>query len=91
MCLPLLGLGVAGAVALVAWAQEVEVTLDQVPEAVKATILCESAGGRITEIERETKNDVTVWRAIVLQRGGSIAAQAEEGESRIAMRLPGGG
>jgi len=40
--LPLIGLGVVGALAFAAWAaqeDEEQVTLDQVPAAVKATIL----------------------------------------------------
>ena len=36
--------------------QEVEVTLDQAPQAVKDTILREAGGGKITEIEQETRN-----------------------------------
>ena len=54
MWLPLIGLSVVGMVTLVAWAgdeQEEEVTLEQVPAAVKATILKESAGGRITDYQ----------------------------------------
>ncbi len=75
MLLPLIGLGVIGMVTLVAWAgdeQEEEVTLDQVPAAVKATILKESAGGKITEIERETKNGKTVYEAEFLRNGQEI-------------------
>jgi uncharacterized membrane protein YkoI len=70
--LPLIGIGLAGALALVVWADEVELTLDQVPDAVKATILRESAGGRITEIERETKNGVTVYEAEFMLHGDEI-------------------
>lgn len=73
--LPLIGLGVVGTLAFVAWAaqeDEEQVTLDQIPAAVKATILKESAGGKITEIERETKNGKTVYEAEFLLDGNEI-------------------
>ena len=73
--LPLIGLGVVGTLAFVAWAGpegEEPVTLDQVPAAVKATILKESAGAKITEIERETKDGKTVYEAEYLQDGREI-------------------
>jgi uncharacterized membrane protein YkoI len=75
MWLPLVGLSVIGMVTLVAWAddgQEEEVTLDQVPAAVKTTILRESAGDKITEIERETRNGKTVYEAEFLRDGKEI-------------------
>jgi hypothetical protein len=64
--LAVIGLGVIGMTALGVWAEngyEEEVTLDQVPAAVKATILRESAEGKITEIERETKNGKVLYEA----------------------------
>jgi uncharacterized membrane protein YkoI len=76
--LPLIGLSVIGMVTLVAWAQdkhEEEVTLDQVPAAVKAAILKESAGGKITEIERETENGKTVYEAEFLLDGKEVEIQ----------------
>jgi uncharacterized membrane protein YkoI len=42
---------------------EVDVTLDQVPDAVRATILKEAAGHKIEEIERETRGGRTVYEA----------------------------
>ena len=42
---------------------EVDVTLDQVPAAVKATILKEAAGHQIEEIERETRGGQAVYEA----------------------------
>ncbi|MCK4660286.1 MAG: PepSY-like domain-containing protein [Phycisphaerae bacterium] len=59
---------------LVAWAvdKEEKVSLDQVPPAVKATILKEAAGAEITEIERETKNGKTVYEAEFLRDGREI-------------------
>ncbi|UCD30125.1 MAG: PepSY-like domain-containing protein, partial [Planctomycetota bacterium] len=42
---------------------EENVSIDQVPAAVKATILAEAQGADIQEIERETKNGKTVYEA----------------------------
>ena len=42
---------------------EVTVTIAQVPPAVRASLERESAGGTITEIERETKGGMTVYSA----------------------------
>ena len=73
--LPLIGLSVVGMMTFGAWAgnaDEEEVTLEQVPAAVKATILKESAGGKITEIEREMKNGKTVYEAEFILNGDEI-------------------
>ena len=51
---------------------EEQVSLDKVPAAVKATILKESAGGKIAEIERETKNGKTIYEVEVLIDGKEI-------------------
>ena len=75
MWLPLIGLSVVGTVTLVAWAgdeQEEKVTLEQVPAAVKATMLKEPGGGKITEIEREMKNGKTVYEAEFILNGDEI-------------------
>ena len=75
MLLPLIGLSVIGMVTLVAWAadgQEEEVTLDQVPAAVKATILRESAGGKIKEIEVETEGGKTFYDVEFVRAGRTI-------------------
>ncbi|MHC4089157.1 MAG: PepSY domain-containing protein, partial [Planctomycetota bacterium] len=75
MLLSLVGLSAIGLVAFAAWAgdeHEEEVSLEQVPAAVKATILRESAGGKITEIERETKNGKTSYEAEFLRDGQEI-------------------
>ncbi len=74
MLVPLL-VGLFAMVALVGGAadeQEEAVTLDQVPDPVKATILTESAGGRITEIERETRNGNVVYEAEFVRDGQEI-------------------
>jgi uncharacterized membrane protein YkoI len=78
MWLSMVGLSVIGMLTLVAWAddgQEEEVTFDQVPAAVKTTILRESAGAEITEIERETRNGKTVYEAEFLRDGKEIEIQ----------------
>ena len=75
MLLSAVGLSVVGLLTLVAWATQVheeEVTLDQVPAAVKATILKESAGGKITEIERETKNGKVTYEAEFMLNGQEV-------------------
>lgn len=42
---------------------EEKVTIDQVPAAVKATILKEAGDNKITEIEKETKDGKTIYEA----------------------------
>ena len=53
------------------WDEET-VTLDQVPQAVRDTILREAGDAQITEIERETKNGKTVYEAEFLRNGQEI-------------------
>jgi uncharacterized membrane protein YkoI len=48
---------------------EEEVTLDEVPAAVKATILANAQGGTIEEIERETEDGQVVYEAEVVING----------------------
>ncbi|MBE3133791.1 MAG: hypothetical protein IMZ55_09970 [Acidobacteria bacterium] len=59
-----------GALSAPAWAgccggkeTEKKVTIDQVPAAVKDTIVKEAGGNTITEIEEETKDGVTTYEA----------------------------
>lgn len=54
---------------------EKEITLDQAPAAVKATILKEAAGAKITEIEMETKDGKTVYEAEFMRDGEEIEIQ----------------
>jgi len=72
----LLGAGLVGAAAVVVRAGEDEdeqkVSLEQVPAAVKATILKEAQGGTIKEIERETKHGRTIYEAEVLLEGKEL-------------------
>jgi uncharacterized membrane protein YkoI len=73
--LPLSGLVVIALVSLGAWAgdeQEEKVTLDQVPAAVKATILAEAAGAKIKEIERETKDGEIIYEAEFMVDGEKV-------------------
>jgi uncharacterized membrane protein YkoI len=51
---------------------EVKVTIDQVPEAVKATILREAGDNKIKEIEAETKDGKTVYEAEWIADGKEI-------------------
>jgi uncharacterized membrane protein YkoI len=78
MLLTLMGLGVVGIGTLVVWADEgheEEVALDQVPPAVKATILKETAEAKINEIERETANGKTIYEVEFLRDGKEIEIQ----------------
>jgi hypothetical protein len=68
------------AIAAVAWAAEnnvVQVTLDQVPAAVKTSILGQAQGAEIKEIEKETKDGKVVYTADVVKDG-------KETEIRVA-------
>jgi hypothetical protein len=48
---------------------EVAVALSDVPAAVRATLDREAAGGKVTEVERETKHGRTVYSADVTVNG----------------------
>jgi len=52
--------------------QEQEVSIEQVSEAVKATILAEAKGGTIEEIDIETENDQTLYEADVIIDGQEV-------------------
>ena len=52
---------------------EEKVTMDQVPAAVKATILKEAGDNKITEIEKETKNGKVVYEAELKHHHAEIA------------------
>ncbi len=62
--------------ARVGWAgkrkKEEKVTIDQVPAAVKATILKEAKGAKIKEIEKETKKGKTIYEAEFVVDGKEI-------------------
>lgn len=69
------GFAVLGMVSLGAWAQskhEEHVMLDKVPAAVKATILRETAGGEIKEIDAETHRGKTHYDVEFVRAGQTI-------------------
>ena len=69
----LIGMGMMGGLAVTGLADdEEEVSIDQVPAAVKATILKETANGKITEIERETEKGQTVYEVEFILDGKEI-------------------
>jgi len=66
---------------------EEQVTLDQVPQAVKATILAEAKGGTIKEIERETKNGKTVYEAEVVLDGKEVEIKVASDGTLLAKEV----
>lgn len=68
------GLVLAAAMALVGCksheGNEVKVAMSDVPPAVKATLEKEAAGGKVTEVEKETKNGKTIYSADVTDKAG---------------------
>lgn len=49
--------------------KEVPVSMNEVPAAVRATLERESAGGKVTEVEKEVKGGKTVYSADLLVNG----------------------
>lgn len=49
--------------------KEVPVAMNDLPPAVRATLDRESAGGKVTEIEKETKNGKTIYSADMVVNG----------------------
>jgi uncharacterized membrane protein YkoI len=61
--------------------QEQQVTLEQLPAAVRATLESEAAGGTITEIVKETKDGAVVYEADVTKDGKKLEVKiAEDGK-----------
>jgi uncharacterized membrane protein YkoI len=61
--------------------KEEDVSLDQVPAAVKATILKEAGGATITELERETEDGRVIYEAEFEVDGKEIEINvAEDGK-----------
>ncbi len=73
------GFGLALCIGAVATQQilekEKEVSIDQVPAAVKATLLAEAKGGVIREIEVDTEDGQTVYEAEVIIDGIEVDIQ----------------
>jgi len=71
-----MGLNLLGAAAATGWASgdddEEQVSIDQVPAGVKATILKEAMGGVVKEIERETEKGKTIYEAEIIIDGREI-------------------
>lgn len=85
---------VVATVALLAWAaeggpKEQKVTLDQVPPAVKATILQESQGGKVEDIAREAEDGKTIYEADVIKDGKEIELRVAEDGKLITRKLEG--
>ena len=70
--------GNATAVPLMEWPGRSKVTIDQVPAAVKATILKEAGDHKITEIEKETKDGKTIYEAEWVADGKEIEIKVAE-------------
>lgn len=90
--LGVLGAGLIGAMAV--WAAEKEekeekVTLDQVPAAVKATILKEAADGKVGDVEREVKGGKTVYEADVEKDGKEFELKVAEDGTLLARKAEG--
>ncbi len=72
----LAGAGIALCIGAVATQQlgedEISVSIDQVPAAVKAALLAEAQGGTINEIEMETENGQAVYEADVVLDGKEV-------------------
>lgn len=55
--------------------QEKQISIEQVPAAVKATILAQAQGGVINEIEEEVVNGQTIYEAEVIVDGREVDIQ----------------
>ncbi|MBN1345496.1 MAG: PepSY-like domain-containing protein [Phycisphaerae bacterium] len=82
-------LGAVGITVLAKDADEEKVSLDQVPPAVKATILKEAQGGTIQEIERETKKGKTVYEAEVMIGGKEVEIKVAPDGTLIKKEIEG--
>ena len=58
--------------------REVEVTLDQVPPAVKETLTRESGGAPIGAVHRETEKGQVVYEARVVRAGKTWEVEVDE-------------
>jgi len=82
--------GVAVAVASMGWAGEEKdkpLTLDQVPAAVKATIVKEAAGADIKKIEKENENGKVVYEAEFLRGGKTTEVKVASGGTLLSTEV----
>ena len=63
---------------------EVEVTLDQVPPAVRETLSRESGGAPVGKIEREDEKGKTVYEAMITKGGKTWEIEVDEGGKVLA-------
>ncbi len=68
---------------------EEKVTLDQVPAAVKATILKEAGNNAITEIEKETKDGKVVYEAEWKVDGKEVEIKVAEDGTLLGKEVDG--
>lgn len=84
MNLTAIGIGAMGMMAVVSRAAEVKLPIDQVPPAVKATILAEQ--GEIEDIARKTsKSGKVIYEADIVVKGQLIELQVTE-DGKVASR-----
>jgi uncharacterized membrane protein YkoI len=65
----------------------VEMTLDQVPPAVRATIEAQAAGAKIEEVDKETENGATVYETDVTVEGKEYEIKVAEDGKLISKKL----
>jgi uncharacterized membrane protein YkoI len=66
---------------------EIPVTMDQVPPPVKATIVRESEGGTIGDIDKETKHDKLVYEADASISGTNYEIKVAEDGTLLSKKL----
>jgi uncharacterized membrane protein YkoI len=69
--------------------KETAVTLEQVPDAVKATILAEAQGGTIQEIERENEDGQAIYEADVLINGRKVELKVTQDGGKLIRKEAG--
>lgn len=73
-----LALGVGAVATQKMMDDDVEVSIDAVPAAVRATILAQAGGNAVDEIEMETENGRTVYEAEVVIDGRKVEIEVAE-------------
>ena len=67
--------------------QEQEVTIDQVPAPVKATVRRESAGGAIQQIQKETKQGKVKYDIDIAKDGHKVGLKVAENGSVLERKI----